>query len=127
MAYFTCNHQRTLIFHILPPETCSLNISKKLPKYGKLLYILRLLPQEIFFCRKINATQKNDCSTSETKQKCIITNFLINLKTCNSVDPLFVAFLRLSLSIQKYLIAYYTTWYNFSFAIHKLYIFFTGN
>ena len=65
------------------------------------------------------------CSTSETKQKYIISHVLTNLKTCNSINPRFVAFLRLPLSIQKYLIAYYTIQYNFSLAIHKNCVYFS--
>ena len=64
--------------------------------------------KKYFFVEKLRQLEKNACSTSETKQKCIITHVLTNLKTCNSINPQFVAFLRLPLSIQKYLIAYYT-------------------
>ena len=105
---FMLSTVRTLIFHIIPSETCSLTYLKNCQKYEKLLYILRLLLQEVFFCRKTKTTQKNACSTSETKQSCIITYVLTNLKTCNSINPWFVEFLRLALSIQKNLIAYYT-------------------
>ena len=40
---FVPSKVRTLIFHILPPETYSLNLSKKVPKISKLLFILRAL------------------------------------------------------------------------------------
>ena len=107
------------MFHILPPKTCSLNISKKCQKYGKLQYIFSLLLQGIFFVKKFENSKKNAGSTSETKQNCIITHVLTNLKTWNSKNAQFFEFLRLPLSIQKYLIAYYTIKYNFSFAVHK--------
>ena len=55
---------------------------------------------------KLRQLEKNICDTSETKQKYIIRHVLTNLKTCNSINPQFVAFLRLPLSIQKYLIVY---------------------
>ena len=34
---FVASIVRTLIFHILPPETCSLSISKKVPKICKIV------------------------------------------------------------------------------------------
>ena len=60
---------RALIFHILPPETCSLNTAKKCQKYGKLLYILRLVLHKIFFCRKTKITQKKKKKTLVVHQK----------------------------------------------------------
>ena len=78
---FMLSTVRTLIFHILPPKTCSLNISKKCQKYGKLQYIFSLLLQGIFFVKKFENSKKNAGSTSETKQNCIITHVLTNLKT----------------------------------------------
>ena len=105
---FMLSTVRTLIFHILSPKTCSLNISKKCHKYGKLQYIFSLLLQGIFFVKKFENSKKNAGSTSETKQNCIITHVLTNLKTWNSKNARFFEFLRLPLSIQKYLSAYYT-------------------
>ena len=75
--------------------------------------------KKTFCVEKLRQLEKNACSTLETKQKCIITHALTNLKSWNSINPWFVGFLRLPLSIQKYLIAYYTILYNFSFPIHK--------
>ena len=106
---FLCYQQLGLAYCF--PKPVPLTNLKMCQKYAKLLYILRLLLQDILFCRKTKKTRKKKClycSTSETKQKCIITYVLTNLKTCNSINPWFVAFLRLPLSIQKYLIAYYT-------------------
>ena len=83
---FSCHQQLgCLIFHVFPPKTCFLNISKKCQKYAKLLYILSLLLQVIFFVVKLSQPEKNAYSTSETKWKCIITHVLTNLKTCNKV------------------------------------------
>ena len=62
--------------------------------------------KKYFFVEKLRQLQKNICGTSETKQKYIIRHVLTNLKSCNWVNPQFVAFLRLPLSIQKYLGVY---------------------
>ena len=93
---------RTLIIHILPPETSSLNISEKVPKLCKVVVYFEVTSsRNIFFCRKTKTTRKKKyaCSTSETKQNCIITHVLTNPKTCNSINPRFIAFLKLPLSI----------------------------
>ena len=104
---FMLSTVRTLIFHILPRETCSLNISKKVLKICKIVYF-EVTSSRNIFCRKTKTARKKCACTSETKKTCIITHILTNLKTCNSINPRFVEFLRLPLSIQKYLTAYYT-------------------
>ena len=101
------------------PKPVPLTYLKKCQKYVKLLYILSLLLQEIFFCRKTRTTRKKMLVVHQKQSKNVLLHVLTNLKTCNSVNPRFVAFLRLPLRIQKYLLAYYTIYYNFSFAIHK--------
>ena len=44
---------RTLIFHILPLKTCSLNISKKVPKIWKIVVYFEVTSSRNIFCRKI--------------------------------------------------------------------------
>ena len=51
---------RTLIFHILPPETCSLNISKKMLKICKIVVYFEVTSsRNIFFVGKIRQLEKN--------------------------------------------------------------------
>ena len=69
---FVASTARTLIFHILSPKTCFLNISKKVPKIFKILLYFEVTSSRNIFCRKTKTTQKkkkkkNACSTSETK------------------------------------------------------------
>ena len=40
---------RTLIFHILPPEACSLNISKKVPKVCKMVVYFEIISSRNIF------------------------------------------------------------------------------
>ena len=111
---------RTLIIHVLHSETFSLHAYEKVPKICKIVvYFEVTFSRNIFFAEKLRQLKKRACSTSETNQKYIITHVLTNLKTCNSINPLFIAFLRLPLSIQKYFISYYTVQYDFSFAIRE--------
>ena len=94
---FSCHQQLGLqYFTYSLSKPVSLTYFKKCQKYGKLLHILGLLLHKIFFCRKTKTTRrKNTCSASKTKQKCILTHVLTNTKTCISINPQFVAFLRL--------------------------------
>ena len=50
---FMLSTVRTLIFHILPPKTCSLNISKKVPKIWKIVVYFEVTSSRNIFCRKI--------------------------------------------------------------------------
>ena len=59
-------------------------------------------------CMTPTTTQKKMLVVQQKQNKNVLFYVLTNLKTCNSINPWFVAFLRLPLSIQKYLIAYYT-------------------
>ena len=98
---------RTLIFHILPPETCSLNISKKVPKICKIVVYFEVTSsRNIFFVEKLRQLEKNICSTSETKQKYIIRHVLTNLKICHSINPQFVAFFEVTTSVLYHLVQF---------------------
>ena len=99
---------KTLLIHILPPETFSLNISEKVPKVCKIV---------VYF--EVTSTRKKLLVVHQKQNKNVLLHVLSNLKICNLINPGFVAFLRLPLSIQKYLIAYYT------FGIHKNCVYFS--
>ena len=71
---FVASTVRTLIFHILPPKTSLsphvlLTFLKNCQNYAKLLYTLRLLLQEIFFCRKTKTTRKKYLQYIRNKTK----------------------------------------------------------
>ena len=63
---------RTLVIHILPPETISLKIAEKCQKYAKLMYILRLLLQEIFFIEKLRQLEKKMLAVPHKQNKNVL-------------------------------------------------------
>ena len=61
----------TVRIHILPPETCSLNISKKVPKICKIVVYFELL-QQILVCRKTKITQKKMLVVHQKQSKNVL-------------------------------------------------------
>ena len=60
---------RALIFHVLPPETCSLNISEKVPKIWKIVYFEITSSQNIVFVEKQLEKKNNKKNTLVVRQK----------------------------------------------------------